>query len=32
MMNCFPSSRQLKNIKFFLPVDYLLAVFYAACE
>lgn len=31
-VNCFPSSRQLKNIKFFLPVDYLLAVFYAACE
>ena len=27
-LNCFPSSRQLKKYKFFLPVEiYLLAVF-----
>ena len=27
-LNCFPSSRQLKRYKFFLPAEiYLLAVF-----
>ena len=26
-VNCSPSSRQVKKYKFFLPVDYLLAVF-----
>ena len=32
IMNCSPSSRQLKKYKFFLPVEIICWQFYAACK
>ena len=32
ILNCSPSSRQLKKYKFFLPVEIICWQFYAACK